>query len=518
MLRIIGCISQDHDLRLVALAGILCLAACLTAVSMIARAEASQGRWRTIWTIATGFVLGGAIWSTHFVAMLGFRPEIPFSYDLWRTLASVILAISLSIAGIWASLHKSRAIIGGLLLGIAIITMHYVGMAAINLPGTLNWDMDYVYASILVGLLFAILTIKFSINANTLALRGVGALCGTLAICGMHFISMSGVLISYDPTVNIPASTITPLWLAIGIFTITTVIIALALLGALIDNHLARRAVRETTRLRAHVTELEATKQKLETTTGDLQKALEAAAASNRAKSQFLATMSHELRTPLNAIIGFSEILATELFGPLGNERYLEYANDVQNSGAHLLGLINDILDFSKVDAGQLHLECENVTLKQIIEDSIRMVRQQVEHQDIILTSHIEPDLPDVFCDHRRIKQVLLNLLSNATKFTGDGGTIIVSAFTEGDRIGFSVSDTGIGIADADIPRALERFGQIDGALNRKYQGTGLGLPLSKGLLELHDGTLSLKSELGVGTCVTALFPSARTVKIRAVA
>ncbi|MDO8421522.1 MAG: MHYT domain-containing protein [Parvibaculum sp.] len=512
MLRIIGCITLDHDLRLVALAGFLCLSGCLVAVSMVSRAQATNGRWGQIWAGATGFVVGGAIWSTHFVAMLGFRPEIPIGYSLWPTILSIIASIMLSWAGVAIALQAGRVALGGMVLGVAILTMHYIGMSALNLPGTLHWDPAYVYASVFIGITFGALAAIFALGKKPLYYRALGGLFGTIAICGTHFTSMAAVSITFDPTVGMPASLISPMWLAGSVFTITTIIISLALLGVILDHHLARRAVVEAALLRAHVTELEATKEKLEATTTDLMTALEAAAASSQAKSQFLATMSHELRTPLNAIIGFSEILATELFGPMGNPRYRDYACDVRESGSHLLSLINDILDFSKVDAGHLQLDDENIALDQVIEESIRMVRQQASHQEITLAADIDANLPMIHADHRRIRQVLLNLLSNATKFTPAGGRIVVAAHYDGEKILLSVEDTGIGIAHDDIPKALERFGQIDSSLNRKYQGTGLGLPLSKRLIELHGGTLSIMSVLGEGTIVTAAFPANRTV------
>ncbi len=512
MLRIISCITLEHDLRLVALAGLLCLAGCLAAVGMVSRAKASRDHWRHIWAGATGFVVGGAIWSTHFVAMLGFRPELPIGYSFWPTFLSVLVSILLSWTGIAIALRSNRLILGGIFLGIAVLTMHYIGMSALKLPGTLQWNPIYIGASILCSLTFGALAAKFALGHNALHYRALGSVFATIAICGTHFTSMAGVTITFDPTVGMPSSLISPLWLAGSIFIVTTVIIGLALLGVLLDHHLARRAVIEAALLRAHVTELEATKQKLEATTGDLMKALESAAASSQAKSQFLATMSHELRTPLNAIIGFSEILATELFGPMGNPRYRDYASDVRESGAHLLSLINDILDFSKVDAGHLRLDEENIELDQVIEEAIRMVRQQASHQEINLSADVPSDLPMLYADQRRLRQVLLNLLSNATKFTPAGGRVVVAARYDGEKIFLSVEDSGIGIAHDDIPKALDRFGQIDSALNRKYQGTGLGLPLSKRLIELHEGTLSIMSVLDEGTIVTAAFPASRTV------
>ena len=246
--------------------------------------------------------------------------------------------------------------------------------------------------------------------------------------------------------------------------------------------------------------------------------ALDAAAAASKAKSQFLATMSHELRTPLNAVIGFSEIMQSEVFGPLGHERYREYAGDIRNSGAHLLSLINDILDLSRLDAAQSTLEEDDLDLAQIICEDVRMVRGQAEANRVEIHEHIEAGLPHVKGDRRRIRQVLINLLSNAIKFTPAKGHIAVSAMRQGDEIAVAIADTGIGIAPEDIPKAFERFGQVDGRLSRRYEGMGLGLSLAKQLMELHGGRLELDSTPGKGTIVTFTFPAQRIVEIRRVA
>jgi signal transduction histidine kinase len=290
-------------------------------------------------------------------------------------------------------------------------------------------------------------------------------------------------------------------------------IIALGLAGSIVDQQFAERALAEADRLRAHVAELEETKRELEAITKHLEAALEAAAAASQAKSQFLATMSHELRTPLNAIIGFSEILGNALFGPLGDERYKDFATSIHDSGRHLLELINDILDFSKIDAGRLELQDDELDLRDIIRESLRMMQGQATEANVSLRHEFAADLPRIRADRRRIRQILLNLLSNSVKFTPAGGDVQVSVFRRGSGIAFAVTDTGIGIAAEDIPRALERFGQVDSSLNRKYEGTGLGLPLSKRLAELHGGTLELESRVDVGTTITVTLPAERVLE-----
>jgi signal transduction histidine kinase len=284
------------------------------------------------------------------------------------------------------------------------------------------------------------------------------------------------------------------------------------LVGALLDHHLALRSTVEADRLRAYIAELEATKRSLEGTSRDLNSALVRADAANQTKSAFLAAMSHELRTPLNAVIGFSELVLSECFGPIGSVRYKEYIGDIRKSGSHLLSLINDVLDLSRLDAGQASLKEEKTSLVSIFDETWRMVAGQANQAGVTVSIDLPGNLPRIVADPRRIRQVFLNLLSNAVKFTPHGGRVSISASRIADGLSISIADTGIGIAREDIPKALERFGQVDSRLSRRYEGTGLGLPLAKQLVELHGGTFDLQSTVGVGTTVTMTFPIERIV------
>jgi signal transduction histidine kinase/HAMP domain-containing protein len=240
-----------------------------------------------------------------------------------------------------------------------------------------------------------------------------------------------------------------------------------------------------------------------------LLEAKQEAEAASRAKSYFLATMSHELRTPLNAIIGFSEIIENELFGPVGEPRYQEYGGLVVKSGRHLLNVINSVLDYAKSEAGRAELRCEPVDLTEIVADCLRMVDDQSRRAEIEVR-RVLPDAPLVISgDDQKLRQMLLNLLSNAIKFTNAGGTVEVRLAAADGRPVLSVSDTGIGMKPEDIPTALAPFGQIDSRLARKYEGTGLGLPLTKAFAELHGAEFAVRSELGVGTTITIVFPQA---------
>ncbi len=244
-----------------------------------------------------------------------------------------------------------------------------------------------------------------------------------------------------------------------------------------------------------------------------LRGATELAEIANRAKSELMANMSHELRTPLNAIIGFSDTMLNHVFGPIGNKRYEEYVGDIHDSGAHLLDLINDILDVSAIEAGKLELRCEPLDVEALVQACLKLVNYRAEEGALLLDYRIEKNMPQFYADERRIKQVLLNLLTNAVKFTPEGGRVTLSALLAADgSVRFEVEDTGIGMDEAGIKIAMAQFGQVDSKLARKYEGTGLGLPLSKHLVEAHGGTLEIHSHLGRGAVVSVKFPPERSL------
>jgi len=261
------------------------------------------------------------------------------------------------------------------------------------------------------------------------------------------------------------------------------------------------------------LTEIGARNQQLKQQNVELEKARDTAESANRAKSQFLANISHELRTPLNAIIGFSSILMNQLFGTLGDQKYLEYAKDINESGTHLLDIINDILDLSKAEAGKLMLVYEEVHVGKTVNKCMTILAERAAKGKITITADVPKMLPPLAADRLRFIQILLNILSNAIKFTEEGGQVHIAVRTtetggEVSHFIITMQDNGIGMSREDIDKAFQSFGQVDSGLNRKYEGTGLGLPLTRKLMELHCGTLGIDSELGKGTLVTMTFPA----------
>lgn len=510
MMKLISSIVDEHDLWLIVMSGFVCLLASQTAFSLLYRGLEQGRRRRYTWILAAAVAMGSGVWATHFIAMLAYRSPWTILYDIPLTILSAVIPIGASALGLWMA-KKGFWTLGGAVVGASIGAMHFTSVHALKGPFQLEWAPTYVIASILIGIAFSQLAFYLVPRVSGRAGRSLVVIAFSLAACGLHFTAMTAITMSYDP---LEGTSGTPLLgrqsLAIIVATTTVILLATGMLCAYLNGYLTDRSAREAQRLRRYIKELEKTKRELQETTKSLSTALEVASASSQAKSQFLATMSHELRTPLNAIIGFSELLRAQTLGPVGNPRYIEYASDINQSGNHLLSLINDVLDFSKVEAGRLVLHEELVDIGDLLHGCLRLMSQRAVEANIKITTELPAEPLLATLDHRRIKQIALNLLSNALKFTLNGGELKITLARQEDGICITFSDTGVGMSPEQIPLALETFGQVDSGLNRKQEGTGLGLPLCRLLTEAHGGRLEIESVVDQGTSIKVHLPATR--------
>ncbi|MGL4974251.1 MAG: sensor histidine kinase [Bosea sp. (in: a-proteobacteria)] len=377
-------------------------------------------------------------------------------------------------------------------------------------PKLRSWRLIFTTLDVLNGLSWALMLILFT------SVESPGS--RVFVLCALLISGATAVMLSATIPAAVYAS-LAPVAVGIGMFfarsrdidaaTIAMMAAAAQIFFVYLAHRLYQNAL-ETLESRA---EKDALIGELETAKANSDTARRKAEDANLAKSRFLATMSHELRTPLNAILGFSEVMKHEVFGPHASAAYKEYSGDIHSSGQHLLNLINEILDLSRIEAGKYELNEDAVSLAHVAEDCRHMLNLRAKAKSQTIKESIETTLPKIWADERAIRQVMLNILSNAIKFTPEGGEIIIKVgWTANGGQYVSVTDTGPGIPEDEIATVLQSFGRGTHAIKTAEEGSGLGLPIVKGLVDLHGGGFTLKSKLRVGTEVTVTLPPARVM------
>lgn len=513
----------SYDWLIVLFSYIVAVVASYTVIDLVGRISTTTGKSRWLWLLLGAVAMGMGIWSMHFVGMLAFSLHVSVAYDLRLVFLSVVVAFIACFAALYIvgqrNTNFSHIFGGGILLAAGIATMHYVGMAAMVID--ISYDPTLFALSIVIALAASIAALWLSFYFRQGDSRyghwkksGSGLIMGA-AISGMHYVGMDAANFYIGEKAQSSIGMILDQkWLAYLIAGGTLFTLGLSLFGIYISNRLSRQDSEikekakeinqkneELSRLNDHLEEL------VRERTLELENATNEAIKANMIKSQFLANMSHELRTPLNAIIGYSEMLIEEV-EELNEPIIAEDLGKIRKAGNHLLSLINDILDISKIEAGKMELYHEEFELDSLIQDIETTVKPLVEGNGNTLA--IRSVKGTMTTDLTKLRQILINLLSNAGKFTHNGTvTLEVTEQSYGDREGyvFHIKDSGIGMTPEQMEKLFQPFTQADSSTTRKYGGTGLGLAICQRFCQLMDGEIKVDSELGKGSTFTCWIP-----------
>lgn len=499
--------------------------ASYVALDLASRVSSSSGRGAKYWLSAGAISMGTGIWSMHFVGMLAFKLPIQMGYDIPLTLASMAIAVVASGFALFTinrnALSLKRLLVSGLLMGLGIASMHYVGMAAMRMSPAIEYDPVLFVLSVVIAIaasvvaLWICFTLRSDSISNVFSKRFGAAVVMGIAIVGMHYTGMAAARFAPNSICLGNPSEIGNVWMALTIAGCTLLFLAATMLISVFDARLASSTAKLARSLQAsnaslteEVKERERAEQALQDSNAELLRLKIAAEAANEAKSEFLANVSHELRTPLTLILAPLEQLLAADEPPLESRRQIER---VQRNALLLLNRVNDILDFSKAEAKKFDVRLAATCLVEVLPTMVEDAVPAAEAKGCRLSCHVPLDFPTVALDRAHFEKIFLNLLSNALKFTPSGGTIRVAAkLIDAGTYEFSVTDSGIGIAEEALPLLFNRFQQIDNSATRAYNGTGIGLALVKQLATLMGGSVDVTSELGKGSRFAVLLPVGR--------
>ncbi|MCX7360121.1 MAG: ATP-binding protein [Alphaproteobacteria bacterium] len=509
MLRVISCITQEHNLWLLLMAALICAVTCVSAFLMLGRAQARGHTLGKLWSIAAGLTAGLGVWATHFVAMTAYDIGIPLSFALLPLFGSLAISLCAQTGTVWLAYSAQDLrvkLIAGVLAGGGIIAMHYVGMLGLMTSALRQWNGELVGASVFMAMIFAAAAIGvfFTSTHRLRALVAGGIL--VVAICSLHFTAMGALTLTPLGNAEAQVGGFSQSMLGVVVGFAALIVLIAALAAALADMYLSDRQRLENIRLRDMVSERTA---ELETLAREQAALTAKAEAANEAKSQFLANMSHELRTPLNAIIGYGEMIQEDSID--ANPQTADDAQRVISAANHLLGLITDILDLSKIDAGHVELETIEYQALDTVREVLDTLMPVAANKDTKLRAVVSRDLGGGFGDAFKIKQCLLNLASNAVKFSPSGEVVVYArrkVHAGQTWFVFDVVDNGVGMTPTQVSRLFQAFVQADASVTRRFGGTGLGLTITQRFARLMGGDVTVKSTEGKGSTFTLCVPA----------